>query len=314
MEFTLLGTGSDFPRPDRPLTAGVLRMDSALYLLDCGEGTQQRWAEARLNLAGLRVVALTHMHPAQLLGLPGLLARRGQIPEAGPLTIVAPEGTDEVLVPLLLGLGVRLSYELRFVALSGPAPGKKQPLPVAYRDEHLELRWLPVDHTVPCVGFRSVEHPRPGKFSPQAARARGVAPGPDFGALQGGRAVTAPDGSVVQPDEVVGPPRPGRELAWIADAASCPALYRLLRDVDLAVLGGGHLPEHEALATSNKQLTLRDAARICGRSKVQRALLTQLSPRLTPERLEEADALAAEHGEGYRCGRDGERLVIPGRG
>jgi len=314
MEITLLGTGSEFPRPDRPLTAGVLRVDSALYLLDCGEGSLLRWAEARLNLGGLRVVALTHNHPEQLLGLPGLLARRGQLAEAGPLTIVAPEGAQELLVPLLLGLGVRLSFELCFVVLSGPGPGKKKPLPVAYQDDHLELCWLPVDHSVPSVGYRLVEHPRPGKFSPQAARARGIVPGPDFGKLQAGHGVTAPDGSTVQPDEVVGSPRSGRELAWISDTAPCPSLYRLLADVDLAVLGGGHLPEHQALADSKGQLTLHDAARICGRSKVRRALFTQLSPRLAPERLAEADALAAEHGEGYRCGRDGERLVIEGAG
>jgi ribonuclease Z len=314
MEITLLGTGSDFPRPDRPLSVAALRVDSALYLLDCGEGAQLRWAKARLNLGSLRVVALTHNHPEQVLGLPGLLARRGQLAGAEPLTVVAPAGAQELLVPLLFGLGVRLSYELRFVELDGPASGKKKPLPVAYEDEHLRLLWLPVDHTVPCVGYRLVEHPRPGRFSPQAARARGIAPGPDFGKLQAGQPVAASDGSVVRPEDVVGPPRPGRELAWIADTAPCPALYRLLADVVLALVGGGHLPEHEALAASKRQLTLRDAARICSRSKAQRALLTQLSPRLTPERLDEADALAAEHGEGYRCGRDGERVVIPVRG
>ncbi len=306
MELTILGTGADFPRPERPLTTAALRMDSALYLLDCGEGTLQAFAEARLNLASLRVVALTHLHPAQVLGLPGLLARRGQLGGAGPLTIVAPDGAQAWLVPLLLGLGVKLSFELRLVELSGPAPAKKQPLPVVYQDEHLALRWLPLDHTVPCAGFRLEEHPRPGRFDPAEAQARGIAPGPDFGKLRAGQPVTAPDGSVVQPGDVVGPPRSGRTVAWAADSAPCKALYRLLDGVDLAVVGGGWLPEHAEVAASMKQLTAWDAARICSRARVKQALLTQLSPRVSDGRVGELEAVAAE--QGYRCAVAGERV------
>ncbi len=310
MELTILGTGSDAPRPERPLSAAALRMDSALYLLDCGEGTQLTWTEARLNLASLRVVALTHLHPAQVLGLPGLLARRGQLAGAETLTVVAPKGAQELIVPLLLGLGVRLSYGLRFVELDGPVPGKKKPMPVAYEDEQLTLRWLPVDHTVPCVAYRLEEHPRPGRFDPAVAQARGIAPGPDFGTLRAGTPVTAPDGTVVKPEDVVGPPRPGRTLCWVADSAPCKALYRLLDGADLALVGGGWLQEHAEVAASMKQLTVRDASRICSRAKVGQALLTQLSPRLSEERIPEADALAAEQGEGFRCASAGERMVV----
>ncbi len=314
MEITILGNGAGFPRPDRPLSAAALRMGRALTLLDCGEGTGARWVAARLKLGALGLVAVTHLHPEQLLGLPGLLARRGQLADPGPLTIVGPEGLRDLLAPLLLGLRVRLSFELRFVELSGPAPGKKQPLPVAWEDEGLCLRWLPLEHTVPTLGFRLEEAPRPGRFSPEAARARGLAPGPDFTRLQAGQAVTAADGSSVRPEDVLGPPRPGRALAWVSDSAPCPALYRLLADADLALVGGGWLPEHEAVGRSMQQLGLHDAARICARSKVRRALLTQLSPRLADERLDEADALAAQQGEGYRCARSGERLAVEARG
>jgi ribonuclease Z len=310
LEITVLGNGAEFPRSGRPLSAAALRMDDALYLLDCGEGTQQAWAEARLSLAALRVVAISHLHPEQVLGLPGLLARRGRIQGVGPLTVLAPAGAQELLVPWLLGLGVRLSFALRFSVLDGPAPGKRQPLPVVWEDEQIRISWLPVEHSVPCVGFRLEGHPRPGRFDPGAARARGIQPGPAFGQLQAGEAVAAPDGSLVKPEEVVGPPRPGPAVAWVADSAPTKALYRLLDRADLALVGGGHLPEHEGLAEAAQQLTLRDAARIAGRARARRLLVTQLSPRLAEENLPEADALAAEHGEGFRCARAGERLTL----
>ena len=310
MEITILGTGADFPRPERPLTAVALRMDAELTLLDCGEGTQLAWAERQLALGSLRRVVLTHLHPAQVLGLPGLLARRAQIQGAGPVDLVGPAGTEALLAPLLIGLGLRLPYALRAVELDGLAPGKKQPLPVAWEDDHGTMRWLPLDHEVPCLGLRYEEHPRPGRFDPEAARARGVTPGPDFGRLQAGQAVSTADGTVVQPHEVVGPARPGRVLAYVSDTAPCPALYRLLADADLAILGGGWLPEHQAVAASHKQLCLRDAARIGARSKLRQALFTQLPPRLPDGQLAEADALAAEHGEAYRTARVGERVKV----
>lgn len=311
MDCILLGTSGSAPRPDRPLTTVAVRRGGAAYLCDCPEGTQLPYAAHRVGLRTLRVVALTHLHPEQVLGLPGMLARRSQVADAGPLTIVGPVGTKELLVPLLRGLAMRVPYELRFVELSPEdAPSKKAPLPVAYEDEQVTLRWIPLDHGVFCVGYLFEEPPRPGKFSAKAARALGLPPGPLFGKLQAGEAVTAPDGRLVEPDQVLGPPRPGRVLAYASDTAPCRNLYRLLDDVDLAVLGGGYLPDCEDDATRAMRLSLRDAARICGRAKVRRAVLTLLDVRYGDDVLEEGDTLAAGFGDDYRLGRSGERVEI----
>jgi ribonuclease Z len=293
------------------LTSVAVRRGGAVYLCDCGEGTQLPYAVHHVGLRALRLVALTHLHAEQVLGLPGLLARRAQVAEAGPLTIVGPVGVAELLVPLLRGLGMRIPYELRFVELSpDDAPGKKAPLPAAYQDEQLVLRWIPLERCVPCVAFRFEEHPSPGKFSAAKARKLGLTPGPLFGKLQTGQVVTAPDGSLVEPSQVLGPPRAGRVLVYASDTAPCPGLYRLLDGVDLAVLGGGYLPDHEDDAARAQRLSLRDAARICGRSKVRGAVFTQLDVRYGDELLAEADAIAAGFSDQYRLGRTGERVEI----
>ncbi|KAI8920004.1 beta-lactamase-like protein [Powellomyces hirtus] len=49
----------------------------------------------------------------------------------------------------------------------------------------------------------------PGKFNPKAAQSLGIKPGPDFGRLQRGESITAPNGTVVNPDQVLGPEKPG---------------------------------------------------------------------------------------------------------
>ncbi|KAJ3185591.1 Zinc phosphodiesterase ELAC protein 2 [Geranomyces variabilis] len=60
----------------------------------------------------------------------------------------------------------------------------------------------------------------PGKFDPKAAIALGLKPGPDFGKLQRGESVTAPDGTVVSHEQVVGSERPGAIFIVI----ECPSL------------------------------------------------------------------------------------------
>ncbi|CAB4388266.1 unnamed protein product [Rhizophagus irregularis] len=48
-----------------------------------------------------------------------------------------------------------------------------------------------------------------GKFDPLAAKALGLEPGPQYADLVRGNSVTAPDGTVIHPHQVMGPSRPG---------------------------------------------------------------------------------------------------------
>ena len=55
------------------------------------------------------------------------------------------------------------------------------------------------------------------RLNMEACAKLGVPKGPLFGQLQAGRSVTLPNGSVVQPSDVVSPPRPGRTLLHLGD-------------------------------------------------------------------------------------------------
>lgn len=64
------------------------------------------------------------------------------------------------------------------------------------------------------------------------AKALGVTPGPAYGLLQRGQAVTTAAGRVVQPAEVMEPATPG-PLALVLDCPSASYLPALLRDATL---------------------------------------------------------------------------------
>ena len=286
------------PMPYRALTSLAVRCQGRLYLFDAGEGAQVNLKKAKLGIKALRVLSISHLHGDHCLGVPGLLMMRAQVPEPGSLTILGPSGIKKFISHLHQSLGFFLNYPMEFVEWNGTASN------VAYEDETVRIGWSPLKHTSFCLGYRFEEHPRPGKFSPQAAQALDVPSGPLWGELQKGNQVTLKDGTVISPDQVLGSSRPGRHVCYAVDTRPSKDLYRLCQDVDLAFLDGMFLPEHRAEAEAKGHMTVDDAARVASRAGVRRAVLVHISPRYREEVLEELTAAAVERFQDAEMGRD----------
>src|SRR5207237_9592633 len=160
-------------------------------------------------------IFITHFHADHFLGLPGMLktfALRGR--EELPLTVYGPTGLKALFVQLKPFLG-RLPYPLALVELTAGDEVERG----EYRIDTFAL-----DHGVPALGYALVEHERPGRFDVEAADALGVPPGRERGILQGGEPITLTDGTVVTPDAVLGPARPGRKVVLSGDTAPSPGV------------------------------------------------------------------------------------------
>jgi ribonuclease Z len=311
MECVLLGTGGMMPMPGRPLTAVAVRTGGAVYLFDCGEGTQVPYKALHVGMRALRLVAVTHLHADHCLGLPGLLMLRSQMEDPAPLTLVGPRGLERFTRNVVRDLACRITFPLRFEEIDPrQRVGKGEALPRIYEDELVRLCWLPLRHSVFCVGYRLEERQRPGRFSPEAALARGLPPGPAYGRLQAGEPAETPAGEIVRPEEVMGPPRRGRHVAFCTDTAPCQSLYRLLGGVDLAFLEGMFLPAHAEEARLKKHLPVTEAARISLRAEAQQTVLVHLSPRYDNAQGARVDEVARGINPHCRRGRDGERIEV----
>jgi ribonuclease Z len=299
------------PMPDRPLTSLAVRTGGAVYLLDCGEGVQVAYKALHVGLRALRLVALTHLHADHCLGVPGLLMLRSQMEDPAPLTVVGPAGIERFIRNVIRDLSCRITFDIRFVEI-GPTEGLEggDSMPAAYEDDLVSLRWLPLRHSVFCVGYRLEEHTRPGEFRPEVARQLGLEPGPDYARLQRGECVTAPGGVLVRPEQVLGEARRGRHVAFCTDTSPCENLVHLLRDVDVAFLEGMFLPEHAEEARQKQHLCVSDAARIAHQAGAQQTILTHLSPRYEAGQIDTFTSLAREVAPNIRAGRDGERIEV----
>lgn len=80
-------------------------------------------------------------------------------------------------------------------------------------------RWVPgIQNSVAVFICKLAD--APGKFNPQRAMELGLRPGRRYKQLQDGESVKAPDGRIVQPSDVIGPPRLGPSFLII----DCPSL------------------------------------------------------------------------------------------
>ena len=295
------------PMPYRALASVAVRLEGQIYLFDAGEGCQVNLKKTKLGIKPLRVLAVSHLHGDHCLGVPGLLMMRAQVTDPGPLTILGPPGIQRFVEGLREVLAFYVNYSISFCEWNEGIPE------IAYQDEQVRILWGPLKHTTLCLGYRLEEHPRPGKFNPSKAKTLSIPSGPLWGMLQQGQTVKLANGMNVSPDQVLGPPRPGRKICYAVDTQPNKTLYRLCQNVDLAFLDGMFLPEHQEEADAKGHMTVDDAARVASRAGALRAVLIHISPRYTEEDMERFVEAARQRFERVEMGADLQSFTIPYR-
>jgi ribonuclease Z len=219
-----------------------------------------------------------------------------------PLSIHAPAGTRSNVESLVELTGERPSYPVR---LSQVSPGD-----VVLDTDEYEIRALPVNHQTNAVGYALIEDDRKGEFDREKAETElGIPPGPKYSKLHDGEPVEH-EGRTIQPEEVVGPPRPGRRFVYTGDTRPVQSTVEIAQDADLLVHDGTFGDEHEERAAKTGHSTAREAASVAREAGASALALVHVSPRYAGR----ADQLAAEAREVFgetvlAC--DGMQVEIP---
>ncbi len=153
-----------------------------------------------------------------------------------------------------------------------------------------------LDHGVATLGFRLEEADRAGRFDVEEARRLGVPEGPLFGLLQRGETVELDDGTVVEPSQVLGSPRPGSTLAYCVDTRPCEAAVELARGADLFICDSTFTEELSLEARRRRHCTARQAAEMAVKAGAGRLLLIHVLARYHDPRplLDEAGSLFSQ--------------------
>jgi hypothetical protein len=140
-----------------------------------------------------------------------------------------------------------------------------------------------------------IEATRPGRVDVEAADALGVPSGPERGALQRGERIALADGRTVEPEQVLGPPRPGRKIVLTGDTAPSEEVVEAAWGSDVLITEATFSDEERERAEETRHQTATQAADAARRANVRLLALTHLSSRyFGPEIAREARALFAE--------------------
>ncbi len=269
LRLTFLGTSAAAPTLHRNVSGLAVKANTDLLLFDCGEGSQRQMIRFGTGFA-VDAAFFTHFHADHYLGIIGFLRTLGMGGRTESLTLSGPQPARRVLDDAI-HLGVeRLAFPVDIQELRGGESLQRSGYCV---------RAVKVDHRVNALGYVIEEDVRPGRFDPDAARALGVAPGPDFGRLQKGQAVKAMSGDEVKPEQVMGAARPGRKVVISGDTRPCAALIEASKNADLLIHEATFSDEEQTRAIETRHSTAREAARVAREANVKRLVLTHLSSR-----------------------------------
>lgn len=280
-EIVFLGTSASAPSVHRGLSAQVIKHDEFRFLIDCGEGTQRQILQSGIGFKRLNRILITHGHLDHILGLAGLLSTFSRWEAIDELEIYAGKWALDRIHDLLFGVVLRGARPPMALHLVEVRPG------VIFEDAEFSVSAFPVDHRgSDCYGYLFDEKSR-RPFLAEQADALDIPQGPWRRDLVNGQAVTLPDGRHIDPDQVLGPARPGTRLVHVGDTGRTDNLHGVCQSADLLVIEATYLQEEVQMAADFAHLTALQAAELAVQAGVKHLVLTHIS-----RRYRERDVLA----------------------
>jgi len=302
MRVTFLGTSGAVPTTQRNTSALLVNRDGDRLLFDCGEGTQRQMMRFETGFS-VDHLFVSHLHGDHVLGIPGLVQTFDFNDRETPLAIHAPHGTRGHLEDLVTAVGTSVSFPVR-ITQNGPGD-------VVLDREAYEVRAVEVDHRTRALGYALVEDERKGRFDREKAEAElGIPPGPKYSRLHRGEPVEH-DGRTIQPEEVVGPPRPGRKFVYTGDTRPTEAVVEAAEGADLLVHDATFASDWTDRARATGHSTAREAADVARRAGAKRLALVHISTRYAGDASPiENEASEAFDGEAF-VPDDGDEFEVP---
>ncbi|MCR5325909.1 MAG: ribonuclease Z [Bacteroidales bacterium] len=162
LNVTTMGTASAMPISDRNPSAQMLTANGRLFLIDCGEGTQQQMRRCHFSFVRVEAIFISHIHGDHLFGLFGLLNSMAMYGRTADLHIYGPQALGGILNFYRSFFGSDDVYQIVFHALGCKAPE------VVHVSKNIEVRAFPLNHKIECYGFRfdEIVTPRHAEANP----------------------------------------------------------------------------------------------------------------------------------------------------
>lgn len=306
MEIQFLGTGAGVPAKQRNVTSIALKMldeRNAVWLFDCGEGTQQQILRTNIRPRKIEKIFITHLHGDHIFGLPGLLSSRSFQGGTEPLTIIGPKGIKRYVETSLQVSESHLKYPIIFNEIDETG--------VIFKDHQFKVTCDTLDHRITCFGYRIEEADHQGELLVDKLQAENIPSGPIYGKLKSGKKVELPDGRVIDGKDYVGESQKGRVVTILGDTRKHPNSVTLAKDADVLVHESTFNQAEGKLAKAYFHSTTTQAAEVAIEAAVKQLYLTHISARYVGKLATNLEQEAKNLFENSQIVRDFDLFDIP---
>lgn len=153
-EVTILGSSSSTPIFNRNPSAQLLNINEKFILIDCGEATQNQLLHFGLKANRIDHIFISHLHGDHYLGLVGLLSSLHLNGRTKPMDIFGPPELIEIIDLQFKHSQTNLRYPINFNVTNSTVSEK------LFESFDVVVESFPLDHRIPCTGFRFTEKQR----------------------------------------------------------------------------------------------------------------------------------------------------------
>ncbi|MBK7232657.1 MAG: ribonuclease Z [Saprospiraceae bacterium] len=303
-ELLILGSSSAIPSDARFPSSQVLRIGEELFLIDCGEASQNRLWSHRVRWSKIGWILISHLHGDHVYGLPGLITSFCHLQRTQPLIITGPLGIRDFLENILRHSQVHLTFDIEYLELD-------QKVQVIYKDDWRKITAFPLDHRIPTMGYLFEAEKKIRRLDLEKIQKTDI-PLDHYQKVVKGETVQDSAGRIYNPDELSFIEIFKRSYAYCSDTRYKESLVSVLKNVDVLYHETTYLHELLDKAIQTGHTTAKQAAEFAKLIQAGQLITGHYSSRykiLTPI-LEECQSIFPNTVLGY----EGLKLEILPRG
>lgn len=271
-DVTILGSNSAVFNHGRHPTSQVVNIDNTLFLVDCGEGTQERLAENKIKWFRIDYIFISHLHGDHYFGLIGLLTTFNLLKRTGKLTIFGPKELKKILDVQLKASNTKLLFDLKFVATNDNDRNLLLDIP------ECTVYSLPLKHKIPTTGFLFVEKTETRQLDLQKL-AKHTIDKTHYKWLKQGYDVQNKEGKTIRNQSVTTQGKTPRSYAFCTDTQYHLPLVKSIKNASLLYHESTFLEEDKTRAKETFHTTALQAAKIAKKANAGKLLLGHFSSR-----------------------------------
>jgi ribonuclease Z len=288
-EVTILGSSSATPIFNRNPTAQALNINERLYLIDCGEGTQQQMLRFDVKASRIDYIFISHLHGDHYLGLVGLLSSLHLNGRIKILHIFCPAPLKEIIDLQFKYSETTIQYPIEYTFIDAGAPAK------LVENQDVIIESIPLDHRIPCTGFLFREKKRLRKLQKEKIENMNI-PVEYYSKLKKGEDYIDAGGKVYKNDELTIDSERPKTYAYCSDTLYGERYFKQIAGADLLYHEATFLHDMHDRALQTHHTTALQAGEVAAKTNARKLVIGHFSARYKTlnELLDEARSVFPE--------------------